>query len=456
MIKKILQKLQVTRAVKWSLLTQGFRLISGLIITLLYIKYLDLKSLGYAYTFASVLGISIFLEMGFSQNIVQFVCHEFSKLKFSDHGTLEGDEDALSRVVSIGRLSFKYYSIASAILLFLLLTCGRYFLEGNHESSQKVIWQGAWVLASCVTCATLIMNPMWSIFEGCNRIGDTEKVKFIASVLGLVATFIGLYYGLGLYAVCFNNLAIVCVSLFYFLGVNGSFFRVFMKSPKGAEVSWRKDIWPLQWRIAISWISGYFIFSSITPIVFRISGPESAGRVGFSLQITRLIGSIASSWGATRIPEFGMCAAAKKWENLDHLWKQSAKIAISLAVVGNVFLVIFMHVVSVNFSELSDRYVGLIPLILFALSGVTHVTTNFISYYLRAFKKEPFALLSLLSGILTTLMIFVLTKKYNTSGTAFAYLTCNVFLLAFAYSIFRKNKKSYIEEFEMQNSENCC
>lgn len=34
------------------------------------------------------------------------------------------------------------------------------------------------------------------------------------------------------------------------------------------RVSWKTEIWPLQWRIALSWLSGYFIFQLFTPILF--------------------------------------------------------------------------------------------------------------------------------------------------------------------------------------------
>jgi len=34
------------------------------------------------------------------------------------------------------------------------------------------------------------------------------------------------------------------------------------------EVDYKNEIFPLQWRIGLSWISGYFIFQLINPLLF--------------------------------------------------------------------------------------------------------------------------------------------------------------------------------------------
>ena len=76
LLSLLLAKLGVTRAVGWSLLAQGVRLLTGPLTMVLMLKYLTPEMQGYAYAFGSVLAISIFLELGFSQNILQFASHE--------------------------------------------------------------------------------------------------------------------------------------------------------------------------------------------------------------------------------------------------------------------------------------------------------------------------------------------------------------------------------------------
>ena len=54
------------------------------------------------------------------------------------------------------------------------------------------------------------------------------------------------------------------------------FFAQFLTPPRHGRVSWKHEIWPFQWRIAVSWMSGYFIFDLINPVAFYFCGPVDA------------------------------------------------------------------------------------------------------------------------------------------------------------------------------------
>ena len=43
-----------------------------------------------------------------------------------------------------------------------------------------------------------------------------------------------------------------------------------------AQVAWRREILPFQWRISVSWMSGYFIFQLFTPMLFTNQGAVAA------------------------------------------------------------------------------------------------------------------------------------------------------------------------------------
>ena len=46
------------------------------------------------------------------------------------------------------------------------------------------------------------------------------------------------------------------------------------------RVDWRTEIWPFQWRLAVSWLCGYFTFQLFNPILFAVRGPIEAGQMG--------------------------------------------------------------------------------------------------------------------------------------------------------------------------------
>jgi len=117
----------VDRAVFFSNAAQLTRLFTGPITMVLVLKYLTPEIQGYFYAFAGVVAMQVFLEMGFSQNILQFASHEFAKLHFTDAQTVAGDAVAKSRLISMGRLAFGYYAVAAAIFLLAVGIGGHIF-----------------------------------------------------------------------------------------------------------------------------------------------------------------------------------------------------------------------------------------------------------------------------------------------------------------------------------------
>ena len=44
------------------------------------------------------------------------------------------------------------------------------------------------------------------------------------------------------------------------------------------KISWRKEVFPMQWKIALSFMSGYFVFQLFTPVLFHYQGAEVASQ----------------------------------------------------------------------------------------------------------------------------------------------------------------------------------
>jgi O-antigen/teichoic acid export membrane protein len=442
-IELVISKLGVNRAIRWTLLTQGIRLITGPATMFLMIRYLSAECQGYAYTFGSVLAISIFLEMGFSQNILQFASHEFASLSFRENGSLTGDSDAYSRLISLGRLSFKYYGVAAILFFIALMIGGNWFFSTSHDVG--ISWQGPWLLVSITSALGLFLNPCWSLLEGCNKIPEVEKFRFYSSLVGFIGLAIGLLSGLGLYAVCINSLVITLISLFFLASRWRHFIKMFLVPTSGPVISWRNEIWPFQWRIAVSWMCGYFIFSIITPMVFRLAGPKEAGQIGFTLQLTRLVASVASSWSTTRLPEFGMLVARRDWLKLAEIWRRSTTMNVIVASVGSVGMIIGMEAVMFFVPNIASRYGGGLVAFYFCVSMVAQSLINSLAYYLRAFKEEPFMGLSVANAILSFSLIALLTLKWQVNGAALAYMLSTLIMLPFAWRTFQIKGRAYRE-----------
>lgn len=441
MFSKILAKLGVTRAVRWTLLTQGVRLLTGPATMFLMIRYLTADCQGYAYTFGSVLAISIFLEMGFSQNILQFASHEFASLSFEPNGSLTGDPDSYSRLISLGRLSLKYYGVASILFFTSLMVIGNWFFSTSHDVG--ISWQGPWLLVSVTSALGLFLNPCWSLLEGCNKIPEVEKFRFYSGVLGFLGLTIGLVCGWGLYAVCMNSLVTTILSLLFLSIRWRHFVSMFLEPSKGPVISWQHEIWPFQWRIAVSWMCGYFIFSIITPTVFRLSSPHAAGQVGFTIQLTRLVASLASSWSTTRLPEFGMLVAKREWAALSKIWRRATIMNVAVTAGGSFAMIVAMEFMVRHVPGLGERYGGWMVAICFSISMVAQAYINSLAFYLRAFKEEPFMWMSILNALLSFILIVMLTWAFQIKGAAIGYMSSILLILPIAWRIYYVKSREY-------------
>ncbi len=70
-----------------------------------------------------------------------------------------------------------------------------------------------------------------------------------------------------------------------------------------APIEWRSEVWPFQWRIAVSWMCSYFTVQVFIPILFAVRGPIDAGKMGMALSITGYMTVLALAWTSTsRLP----------------------------------------------------------------------------------------------------------------------------------------------------------
>jgi hypothetical protein len=82
------------------------------------------------------------------------------------------------------------------------------------------------------------------------------------------------------------------------------------------RVSYKEEIFPYQWKIALSWISGFFIFQLFNPVIFATEGAIIAGQMGMTLAILSAIQSLSMSWMSTKVPLFSNLIALKKYNTL--------------------------------------------------------------------------------------------------------------------------------------------
>lgn len=426
LFRELTRRAEVDRAVVYGVLTTVWGVVSGPVSLVLIATRFSPEVQGFYYTFGSVLALRVFAELGLGGVIARFASHEWAALSLDDQGRIVGRPEALSRLVSLGRIAFRWYLVASGGVAVGLGLAGYVFFA--QSSYPGVNWVAPWFTLCILSSMNLYLVPAWSLLEGCNQVSRVYAFRLILGILSSLSVWAAILSGAGLWAAAIAA-AVGIVWSGVFLGCRyRRFFKPFFSSMVGPSISWRFEIWPMQWRIALSWLSGYFTSSIFTPVLFHYHGALAAGQMGMTWSLAATLGAIASTWSSTKAPRFGMLIARREYSELDRLLLRVATASITVLISGALAIWCMVYVIYTLGIPLSKRLLPPLPTGLFLAGVVMMNCLGPVAVYLRAHKKEPFVLVSIGLGVLIGLSTWFLGSRFAATGVAIGYLAVAVFV----------------------------
>jgi hypothetical protein len=337
---RLAKTLGIDRAIAYTVLARGWSGVAGLITVALIARSLSPAEQGYYYTFGSLVALQIVFELGFSVVILQLATHEAAHLTISHGGEIAGPGQNHSRLASIFRKALKWYTVAALLMGMLLIPVGWHFFASSvpiHPTGPlpQVAWRLPWVCVVLASCVTFQIDPIFSFLEGCGFVAVVARTRLAQSITGglLAWTALLLHHGLFAPAMLISGQAIA--GIVWIAGRRRMLLHL-LRHPVGQHaIDWWQEVWPFQWRIAVSYACGFFIFQLFNPILFRYWGPAVAGRMGMSLNLSNAIASIAIAWINTKAAPFGAMIARREYASLDQLFFRSLWQSLSLALLGS-------------------------------------------------------------------------------------------------------------------------
>jgi O-antigen/teichoic acid export membrane protein len=417
---KFLRWIEVDRAVAFAILVKVWSLFAGPVTLYLISIYLSPEIQGFYYTFLSLIALQSFVELGFYIVITQFASHEWASLELDHDRRIRGDPPALSRLIGLGRLVFKWYAGASAIFVLLVGTGGYVFLA--QSSDPGIIWVQPWFVLVLLSGLQLWMLPFISLLEGCNQVKTINCFRLIQGVVSACALWLTMYLGMGLWMVIVSSTMVLVLSLFLLLVYYRNFFEPFFNFTGSNSIHWREEIWPMQWRLAIAGLLNYFTCSLYTPVIFHYHGSAAAGRMGMTWHLLVALSSLAMAWVATKVPRYGILISQKKFVELDRLFFRAS--SVSLIVIGSGALILWILIYGLNQAHypIAERLLEPLPVGLFCIGIVLGQVSQCQSAYLRAHKKEPFLILNIIYSLTNGLMVWGFGKQWGALGASIGYL----------------------------------
>ena len=381
---------------------------------------------GYYYTFNSLLALQVFVELGLGTVIIQFASHEWAHLSLRE-GHVEGSPQHCSRLASLLRFSFRWYAVAALLVLIPLCTFGLHFLGAKQVAG--VEWRGPWLALCVLSASRLLLTSPFALLDGCGQIAQSYGFRLFDGCVLVASSWTAILGGFNLWTAPFMALNSLVAALVFLVVRYRGFFGSLLRQPVREKIRWKEEVLPMQWRIALSWLSGYFIFQLFTPVLFRYRGPREAGRFGLTWNMVSSINTIGSAFIQTKVPVFGGLVASRNFSELDRRALRALGLATLATLAGALGLVGLLLVLPAFYPALTERCLSLGPTAVLLAATVLMQISYVQSGYLRSFKREPYLGLSLLFGAVTGGLTWVLGRQFGASGIVWGYFAAVVFLV---------------------------
>lgn len=379
---------------------------------------------GYLLTFLSILAAQQLLELGLSTVIMQVASHESVGVEWDGRTALFARETTAIHLAKVLIWSQLWYAGIAVLFVLTVVPAGWLLLAADHDSTVGHSWKGPWLLAGFMFAVNLVFAPALALLEGCGRISQVYLFKSWQEVSASLGLWIGLLSGMGLYSLgIFLAIRAAACLLFIFLGYRRFLLQLWRhRSHSSPAFAWIRDIWPLQWRISLSFGAGYLIFQLNTPIVFALLGPVAAGQWALTYTIVFSIGQFWITWVAARAPELGNLAAQREYRRMEMLFFRDLRYSTAACATGLV-LAYLAFCGGVKFGlPYMDRLVAPQAAGILCAWGIVNHVVNVMAIHLRAHREEPYLLPSLVGGVLIPTSVYNLGGLFGTTGIALAYL----------------------------------
>ena len=419
-LRRLVNRLEVDRAVFYTICLRGWQLAAGAVSVVLIGMYFSPELQGYYYTFASLMALQAFFELGLNIVVINVSSHEWAHLRLDATGRIEGDPDALSRLVSLGRLLFRWYAVAASLFIVIAGSGGAWFIASKHSS--PIAWEAPWMALIVLTGGLLWTLPFNALLEGCGQIIVVNQFRFVQGVVANVAVWTTMLCGGGLWAAAAATGARLGVDLVFLLIRYRRFFEPFFRQPAGPLLRWREELWPMQWRLAVTGIFGFFATNLFTPVMWHYHGPATAGQMGMSWQLFFMLQMGALAWVQARAPLFGRLLAYEDYHELDRVFFRLTAISQVIVILGAVAILAGTWLLKYLNISLASRLLDPTTTGLFLAAVVLYHFPQCQTFYIRAHKRELLLGMAIVSASLIGLSVWWFGKNYGPTGAAAGFL----------------------------------
>jgi O-antigen/teichoic acid export membrane protein len=425
LLDRVKHLLGIDRAIAFSVMARGWSSLAGVGTILLIARFLSPAEQGYYYGFYSLVALQIVFELGFSVVILQTASHEAAHLRIAADGSITGPEREHGRLASVLKKSVRWYTTAGVLMGLTLAPVGVAFFRHIETKafSGGVHFVMPWLLVVAASSLTFQIDPIFSFLEGCGYVPQVARTRLLQSILATVLGWSTFFFHRGLYAPGMFILG-QAIAGSWFVFTKRRLLLPLMRHASGTyTIDWGMEIWPFQWRIAVSWMAGYITSQLFVPALANFRGAVEAGQMGMSLTICGVLTSMCVAWMNSKASPFGQMISRKEYAKLDRIFFrtliQSTLLAlIACIVVWGIVDWISVRHIQMHHTLLSSRLLPPVPLAMLLFGTLTNVVVIAEATYIRAHKQEKFMVNSLLGAAYVIPVILLVARRVTPHGGA--------------------------------------
>jgi hypothetical protein len=405
LLKRFARTLGVDRAIAFSVMARGWSSLAGIGTLTLIARFLSPAEQGFYYAFYSLVALQIVFELGFSVVILQTASHEAAHLTIAPDGTISGPEREHGRLASVLKKSVRWYTIAAVLMGVTLVPVGVVvFRHATNKVGGGVPFVMPWLVVVVASSLTFQIDPLFSFLEGCGYVSDVARTRLRQSILSTALGWSVFLLHRGLFAPGLFILGQAIAGGWFLYTKRHLLLPLLRHSAEKYKIDWGLEIWPFQWRIAVSWLCGYLTSQLFVPTLMNFRGPVEAGQMGMSLTVCATLTTMCVAWINTKAAPFGRMISRKEYTRLDRIFFRTLIQSAGAALV--VCVAVWIAVdwigarrITMHHVLLASRLLPPIPLAMLLFGTWANVVVIAEALYIRAHKQEKFMVNSIVGAV---------------------------------------------------------
>lgn len=372
---------------------------------MLVVAFLNQVEQGVYYTILSIAGLTVLFELGFGQVLTQMTAR------------ISGQEGprAAPRLGALLHVASRFYGWSAIAFFATSSAWGAWLLNSTGSTG----WHFALIATTSITACCIWTNGHLAFLEGVGQAASVSAWRLAGTIAGGVTSW-ALMPAFGLHAVAAINGGLLLSGLLC-IARHTRLLKSFAERQDGS-VSFHKEVWPTQWRIGLSWISGYFIFQIGAPLTILVCGAIDAGRLGLTWSAVSAIPLIALSQVSPRFPQFSELIAKGLNAEAIHLHRASSRRAVGLAILVGGGLMLTLAALQYISPATGARFLDQWTTLTLVVASIIYVPVSSMAVLLRARGGEPFLHISILQAAGHVILGTLGTYLWGPFGLALSYL----------------------------------